>query len=100
MEKLCKVLRQDIKMVEQFFQMASQPIVDTLSVNGMRDKNIERSIASFIISFLRNNKKIFEVLRKILRYAAKRSQEQSLFEVHCPQQANIDHFEVPPSLQI
>ena len=83
MEEICQLLNKDILMIETFFRMASKPLVDVFGGKKYSEK-IEEDISNFITCFVRNNTVFFKSIRKIIRFASKKSQEMELFEFNCP----------------
>lgn len=74
MEILIKKIQADVKLIESLLKNASKPIVEMFCKDrGSERSKFEEDFNNFIVNFLRNNEKYCSTLRKILRYASKKS---------------------------
>jgi len=74
MEILIKKIQSDVKLIESLLKNASKPIVEMFcNDRGSERSKFEEDFNNFIVNFLRNNEKYCSTLRKILRYASKKS---------------------------
>lgn len=61
-------------MIEFFFKLAAKPLVDLFSAYGrVEHGKVSEDISNFIVTFIRNNSKFVISLRKILRFASRKS---------------------------
>ena len=99
MDEICLELSKDVVMIQSFFKLSSKPIIEIFG--GKKDSGrVEEEISNFIVHFIRSHPTLFKCLRKIIRFAAKKSREMELFEFNCPLQPMIEKYEIAENLMI
>jgi len=96
MEVFTKHLQLDFKMVEDLFKIASRPIVEMFCAESANDKHkFESDFDNFIVNFLRNHEKYCNSLRRIVKFATKKSIEILQFLHFSLDSTEIAKFDIP-----
>ena len=72
MDEISLELSKDVTMIENFFKLASQPLIELFGRKKDNGK-VQEEILNFMVGFVRSHSTFFKSLRKIVRYAAKNS---------------------------
>ena len=101
MEMLLKKIQIDVKMLDNLFKMASKPIVEMFCNEGSSGiSRFQSDFDNFIVNFLRNHEKYCSSLKKIIKYASKKSIQVAQFQHFSLDLAEIDKFDIPEEFKI
>jgi hypothetical protein len=75
-----EALSKDVGMAETFFKLVAKPLVELFSAACKEERfKVDEEISNFMVTFLRTNIKFCTSLRKIVRFAVKKSREMELY---------------------